>query len=97
MQNQQQPLPFTFSKVGCFWANLEFDFFAYSFPAIYEVCGNTQRSFIKWVFCTFFTEIFQHVKEEEKEKEEMAKSLAEAADAESGKNGMSNFDIKQKR
>ena len=47
LQNQQKPSPSIYSKVGCFWPNLVFDFFAYIFPAIYGVSGNTMGSFIR--------------------------------------------------
>ena len=44
MSNHYPPTP---SKVGYFWPNLEFDFFAYIFPAIYGVCGNNMGSLIR--------------------------------------------------
>ena len=44
MSNHHPPTP---SKVGYFWPNLEFDFFAYIFPAIYGVCGNNMGSLIR--------------------------------------------------
>ena len=61
LQNQQQPPPSIYSKVGCFWPNLEFDFFAYIFPAIYGVCGNTVGSFIRWPLRTALTDCFKGV------------------------------------
>ena len=60
-QNQQHPLLSIYQKVGCFWPNLEFDFFAYIFPAIYGVCRITVESFVRWPLRTAFTDCFQCV------------------------------------
>ena len=60
-RNQQRPPLCIYVKVGVFWLNLKFDFFAHSFPAIYRVYGNTIESFIRWPLRTALTDCFQTV------------------------------------